>query len=218
MVFTTNNLTKFYWIALLIGLFFLLFTIKNSGGRMFIATIFFVLFILAIRSITSQVMIKGRKLIYKNLFIEKSINIIPESKIYIKRNIQSFFIIYQHYDYSIKVINPNEKLIISSNVNNVDELYALISSLEQKIILPVLLERYTNQKALIMDQNLSISTTGIKYKNKDYLYNSLSGIELENGYFKLLANGKLWQTTILTLPASSIPNLTTFMTLIHHSS
>lgn len=138
-------------------------------------------------------MIKGRKLIYKNLFIEKSINIIPESKIYIKRNIQSFFIIYQHYDYSIKVINPNEKLIISSNVNNVDELYALISSLEQKIILPVLLERYTNHKALIMDQNLSISTTGIKYKNKDYLYNSLSGIELENGYFKLLANGKLWQ-------------------------
>lgn len=218
MIFTTNNITKFYWIVLLIGIFILLFAIRNTGGRVFIATAFLVLLALAIRSMTHQVMIKGRRLVYKNLFNEKSINIIPESKIYVKRNIQSFFILYRHYDYSIKIINPNEELNINSNVNNADELYRLVANLEQKIILPVLLERYSNQQTLAMDKDLTISFTGIKYKNKDYLYNSLSGIELENGYFRLLANGKLWQTSILALPISAIPNMTTFMTLIHHNN
>lgn len=218
MNFTINNLTKFYWIALLIGVAFLLFSIKYSAGRLAIGILFLMLLIFAIRSMSYQINIQGRKLSSKNLFNEKSINIIPESKIYIRRNIQSFFYIFRHYDYSIKVVNPNESLNINSNVNDADQLYELISQLEQKIIFPFLLERYTNQQLLMLDQYLGISSKGIKYKNKNYLYDSISSIEFENGYFRLLTEGKLWQTPVLTLPISSIPNPTTFMTLVHLKS
>lgn len=215
MNFTINNLTKFYWIALLTGGIFLLFSIQYSDGRLAIGILFLILLIFAIRSMSYQISVKGRKLSYKNLFSEKSINIIPESKIYIRRNIQSIFYIFRHYDYSIKVVNPNGSLNINSNVNDADQLYELISQLEQKIIFPLLLERYTNQQLLMLDQYLGISSKGIKYKNKNYLYDSISSIEFENGYFRLLAEGKLWQTPVLALPISSIPNPTTFMTLIH---
>lgn len=218
MNFTINNLTKFYWITLLIAVAFLLFSIKYSDGLLAIGILFLILLIFAIRSMSYQINVKGRKLSYKNLFSEKSINIIPESKIYIRRNIQSLFYIFRHYDYSIKVVNPNESLNINSNVNDADQLYELISQLEQKIIFPLLLERYTDQQLLMLDQYLGISTKGIKYKNKNYLYDSISSIEFENGYFRLLAEGKLWQTTVLALPISSIPNPTTFMTLIHLKS
>lgn len=173
MTYTRNTLTKFYWIVLLAFLIVLLFAFSDPIGRLIIALFFIALAFLAIRSITSQVTVKGRKISYKNLFTENSINITPESKIYIRRNIQSLFLVFRHYDYSIKIMNPNETLTLNSNVNSADELYDAIAQLEQQIILPVLIERFSKQNSLVMDQDLSLNTQGIRYKNKDYPYDSL---------------------------------------------
>ncbi|OTG91942.1 DUF6585 family protein [Acinetobacter sp. ANC 3813] len=191
MTYTRNTLTKFYWIVLLAFLIVLLFAFSDPIGRLIIALFFIALAFLAIRSITSQITVKGRKISYKNLFTENSINITPESKIYIRRNIQSLFLVFRHYDYSIKIMNPNETLTLNSNVNSADELYDAIAQLEQQIILPVLIERFSKQNSLVMDQDLSLNTQGIRYKNKDYPYDSLSKIEFKDGYFRLLAEGKL---------------------------
>ncbi|MGE8541239.1 MAG: DUF6585 family protein [Acinetobacter sp.] len=174
MTYTRNTLTKFYWIVLLAFLIVLLFAFSDPIGRLIIALFFIALAFLAIRSITSQITVKGRKISYKNLFTENSINITPESKIYIRRNIQSLFLVFRHYDYSIKIMNPNETLTLNSNVNSADELYDAIAQLEQQIILPVLIERFSKQNSLVMDQDLSLNTQGIRYKNKDYPYDSLS--------------------------------------------
>lgn len=218
MTYTRNTLTKFYWIVLLAFLIVLLFAFSDPIGRLIIALFFIALAFLAIRSITSQITVKGRKISYKNLFTENSINITPESKIYIRRNIQSLFLVFRHYDYSIKIMNPNETLTLNSNVNSADELYDAIAQLEQQIILPVLIERFSKQNSLVMDQDLSLNTQGIRYKNKDYPYDSLSKIEFKDGYFRLLAEGKLWQTAVLALPISSIPNSITFSTLLYSQS
>lgn len=218
MTYTRNTLTKFYWIVLLAFLIVLLFAFSDPIGRLIIALFFIALAFLAIRSITSQITVKGRKISYKNLFTENSINITPESKIYIRRNIQSLFLVFRHYDYSIKIMNPNETLTLNSNVNSADELYDAIAQLEQQIILPVLIERFSKQNSLVMDQDLSLNTQGIRYKNKDYPYDSLSKIEFKDGYFRLLAEGKLWQTAVLALPISSIQNSITFSTLLYSQS
>lgn len=217
MTFTINNLTKFYWVLLLIGATFILFAMESSDGRLFMGLIFLLLIALAIRSMSYKVHIKGRKITKKTLFTERSINIFPESRIYITKNITSLYILYRHYNYAIKIINPNETLNINANVNDADVLYELIAELEQKIILPVWFERFSKQQSLKMDSHLSINNKGITYKNKDYPYESLSSIELEQGYFRLKADGKLWQTSVLALPVSAIPNLTTFMTLIQQN-
>lgn len=218
MTYTRNTLTKFYWIALLAFLIALLFAFSDPIGRLCIAIFALVLTFLAIRSITSQIIVSGKKISTKNLFSENSINITPESRIYIRRNIQSLFLVLRHYDYSIKIVNPNKSLTLNANVNSADELYDAIAQLEQKIILPILIERFSKQNSLVMDQDLSINNQGIRYKNKDYPYESLSKIEFKDGYFRLLAEGKLWQTAVLALPISSIPNSITFSTLLYSQS
>ncbi|OAL78474.1 hypothetical protein AY606_08605 [Acinetobacter sp. SFB] len=216
MTFSTNNLSKVYWSILLIGLTLILLSIDAPGGKSVFAIIYVVLIALAIRSFSYKVNVTGRKITTRTLFTENSISIRPESRIYIRKNIASLFFLYRHYDYKIKIINPKEKLNINANVNDADALFELIAQLEQKIIFPVSWEHFSTQKKLRLDQDLTIHPQGITYKDKDYLYRSLSNIELEQGYFRLKAEGKMWETTVLALPISQIPNLTTFMLLVHH--
>lgn len=216
MAFSTNNLSKVYWIILLIGLTMILLSIDATEGKTVFGIIYVILIALAIRSFSYKVSVTGRKITTHTLITENSISILPESRIYIRKNIASLFLLYRHYDYGIKIINPKEKLNINANVNDADALFELIAQLEQKIIFPVSWERFSTQKKLKLDQDLTIHPQGITYKNKDYLYKSLSSIELEQGYFRLKAEGKMWETTVLALPVSQIPNLTTFMSLVHH--
>ena len=218
MTFTHNHLTKIYWI-LLLGLGLLAFTSTNQTGGVICITIIYLMLIgFAIRSMSHQVIVSGRKLTSKHLFGERSILILPESRIYIRKNIQSFNFIIRHYDYSIKIVNPRETLKINANVNHADDLYQMIAEIEQRIILPAWLEKFSQNRALKMDDTLTIMRNGLKYKDKTYLYENLAGMELERGYFRLLADGKLWQTSILALPVSAIPNLITFMTLINQDN
>lgn len=218
MTFTHNHLTKVYWIILLGLAGFSLTITRDTAALILIIAVYLVFIWLALRSMSHKVIVSGRKLTSKNIFSERSILILPESRIYIRRNLQSFNLIIRHYDYSIKVVNPRETLKINANVNDADVLYDLISEIEQKVILPVWLEKFLQRHSLQMDNTLTIMTKGIKYKDKTYLYKDLSGIELERGYFRLLANGKLWQTAVLALPVSDIPNLITFMTLINQDN
>lgn len=218
MTFTHNHLTKIYWI-LLLGLGLLAFTSTNQTGGVICITIIYLMLIgFAIRSMSHQVIVSGRKLTSKNLFGERSILILPESRIYIRKNIQSFNFVIRHYDYSIKIVNPRETLKINANVNHADDLYQMIAEIEQRIILPAWLEKFSQNRALKMDDTLTIMRNGLKYKDKTYLYENLARMELERGYFRLLADGKLWQTSILALPVSAIPNLITFMTLINQDN
>lgn len=215
MSFSKNSLTQFYWIAFIVLIASFLTADNNSSIQIFLVILFSLSIGFSIRSITSKVIIKEQTITFRNLFTEKSIYITPESKIYIKRDVQSVNFIFRHYDYSVTVVNPNETLSINTNVNNADKLYGLISELEQKIILPVLYKHYKNNHRLILDQYLSINPSGIQYKGREYLYTYLTGIEFKNGHFNLLAEGKLWQTTVFSLAVSDIPNLNTFITLVH---
>ncbi|MDE2420585.1 MAG: hypothetical protein KGO49_05330 [Gammaproteobacteria bacterium] len=209
MEFTSNHVTKFYWILLLFMCLPLL-AMKVIGCVLYLVVLGF-----AVRSMTSQVIVSGNRLTSKNIFKERTINILPESRIYICRNMQSINFVLRFYDYSIKIVNPDETLKINANVNDADTLYQIVAGLEQKHILPVWLERFSNQPSLALDDNLTMTRNGIKYKNKVYLYDNLSGMKLESGYFRLMANGKLWQTALLALPVSAIPNIVTFMTLMN---
>ena len=218
MNFTSNHLTKFYWMLLLI-IFIPIVTIpKETTGSLIFGGFYLILLGLAIRSMSNQVIVSRNRLTIKNLFKEQSIDILPESRIYIRKNVQSLNFVFRFYDYSIRVVNPDQTLKINANVNDADTLYQIVAELEQKYILPVWLERFSNQSTLTLDGTLTMTRNGIKYKNKIYLYNNLSGMELKSGHFRLMANGKLWQTTLLVLPVSAIPNIITFMTLINQVS
>jgi hypothetical protein len=213
MQFTCNNLTRFYWIVLLI-LFSSLLTIPDTSGGMLLTLICYLALVgLALHSMTRKVTINSRYITCKNLFKEQSIRIVPESRIYIRKNLQSFNLVYRHYDYRIKIINRDQTLSINANVNDADTLFAIIGQIEQEVILPQWLERFSRQSSVQLDANLTLLKTGIQYKNKTYLYENLSGMELKNGHFQLLSNGRLWQTAVLNLPVFEIPNLLTFMTL-----
>ncbi|XID74970.1 DUF6585 family protein [Alkanindiges sp. WGS2144] len=217
MQFTCNNLTRFYWIILLV-LFFPILSLADTPTGLFLLGISYLALLgFALNSMTRKIIVNNRHITCKNLFKEKSIRIIPESRIYICKNLHSLNLVYRHYDYRIKIINPNQTLTINANVNDADSLYALIAQLEHNVILPVWLERFHQKPSLRLDENLTLLKNGIQYKNKTYLYENLSGMELKNGHFQLVANGRLWQTPVLNLPVFTIPNLTTFMTLINHN-
>ena len=217
MEFSNNHLTKFYWAVLLV-LFLPIISMPDSTmGMMIVLVAYLIIIAGAVHSMTRKITVAGSRLTQKNIFKEDSIRIIPESKIYICQNLQSFYFLYRHYNYSIKIVNPNQTLKINANVNNADDLYHLVAQLEQTVVLPVLLERFTRDGAIQMDTALSMSTTALSYKNKTYNYEKLSGIELKNGHLHLMANGKLWQSNVLLLPVTNIPNLHTFMTILNHS-
>lgn len=217
MEFTNNHLTKFYWAVLLILLLPILSIPDTTLSLIILLIGYLAIIAFAINSMTRKVTVSGRRITQKNIFKESAIRIIPESKIYICKNIQSLYFLYRHYNYSIKVVNPDQTLKINANVNNADDLYQLVAQLEQTVIQPVLLDRFIRAGAIQMDNALSISKTGLSYKNKTYQYDKLSGIELKNGHLHLMANGKLWQTNVLVLPVANIPNLLTAMTLLHHN-
>ena len=217
MEFSNNHLTKFYW-GILLVLFLPVISLPDSTiGLTIVLVAYFVIIAFAINSVTRKITVSGRRITQKNIFKEDSIRIIPESKIYICQNLQSLYFLYRHYNYSIKIVNPDQTLKINANVNNADDLYHLVAQLEQTVVLPVLLERFTHDGAIQMDTALSMSTTALSYKNKTYTYEKLSGIELKNGHLHLMANGKLWQSNVLLLPVTNIPNLHTFMTILNHS-
>lgn len=218
MTFTHNHLTKIYWLFIL-GFGLVAFSsTRETIGLICIAVIYLALVAIALRSMSHQVIVSGRKLTSKNLFGERSILILPESRIYIRKNIQSYNFVIRHYDYSIKIVNPRETIKINANVNHADDLYQFIAEIEQRVILPLWLERFSENHFLKMDDSLTVMKKGIKYKDKTYLYENLAGMELEQGYFRLLVNGKLWQTAALALPVSDIPNLMTFMALINQGN
>lgn len=217
MQFTCNHLTRFYWIILLIVCSSLLTIPDSNSGLLIMALCYLALISLALHSMTRKVIINSRYVTCKNLFKEQSIRIVPESRIYIRKNLQSLNLVYRHYDYRIKIINRNQTLTINANVNDADTLFALIGQIEQDVILPLWLERFSHSHNLKLDANLTLLKTGIQYKNKTYLYENLSGMELKNGHFQLLANGRLWQTAVLNLPVFEIPNLLTFMTLTNQN-
>ena len=217
MEFSNNHLTKFYWAVLLVLFLPILSMPDSTMGMLIILVAYFIIIAGAVHSMTRKITVAGSRLTQKNIFKEDSIRIIPESKIYICQNLQSFYFLYRHYNYSIKIINPNQALKINANVNNADDLYHLVAQLEQTVVLPVLLERFIDKGSIQMDDALSMNKTGLSYKNKTYSYDKLSAIELKNGHLHLMANGKLWQSSVLVLPVANIPNLRTFMTLLNQN-
>lgn len=218
MEFTSNHLTKFYWVVLLVLCLPIISFISHSTTSLVVVLIAYAIIItFAVHSFTRKVIVSGRRLTQKSIFKEESIRITPESKIYICQNLQSLYLLYRHYNYTIQIINPDQMLKINANVNDADSLYHLVAQLEKTVVLPVWLERFARNGGLQMDESLSINKTGLTYKNKTYKYEKLSGIELKNGHLHLMANGKLWQTNVLLLPVAKIPNLVTFMTLLNHN-
>lgn len=216
MTFTTNNLTKFYWVISIFGtIYSLLFLIRDISWRIAIFVICLILIGLAIKSFTYKVNVRDKNIAFKHLFNKDQITIRPESIIYMTKNTISFNFILRLYDFKIKIINPNQTLIINANVNHADQLFTIIEEFEQKIILPVLYEQFINHHYLEFDNNLLLDSKSLTYKNKQYAFNTVTGIEIENGNFILL--GKRWhgKIHILSLPISSIPNLTSFTTLVH---
>ena len=176
---------------------------------------FIVFTILAIRSITHKVIIQDRQISFRNIFHEKSIMIMPDSRIYITRDTYSFNFIFRIYHFKIKVINSNQTLVFNANVNNSNKLFELIEHLENQIILPTLYKRFIENHYLEFDTNLSISKMSLIYKNKDYFFETIQSIEIDHSHFKLLSDGLLWKKQIVAIRIPSIPNLTTFTTIVH---
>ena len=216
MEFTHNHLTKFYWILLLVfGLFAVSMPDDFWSKASFFVCWLGLLFV-ALRAMSLKVVVQGRRLTEKNLFAEKSIDILPESRIYIRRNLQSFNLIIRHYDYRITVVNPHETLKINANVNDADQLFDAVAQLERRYVTPGWLDQFARQGRLQLDRQWLVTRTGLEYRGKAYFFDKINGMELKNGQFMLMADGRLWQTAVLNVPVSEIPNVYSFMALLNH--
>ena len=138
--------------------------------------------------------------------------------VYTKRNFQSFNVIIRRYDYQIKIINGNEVVKINANMNNADALFELVRDMESEYILPYWIESFNRMQMLKFDEKLMLEKNGIRYNNKLYNYSSLSSITIQNGSVYLKKEGALWQSAVLTIPCANIPNLQTFLTIVHQTS
>lgn len=216
MEFEIRDLHKFYWIIILLAYSYFLFSIPNTEALKILFIIFYpILICLATISLTRKVIISGRKITTKTILGKKSIVITQNSRIYIKKNVTTINHIIKIHNYEITIINSNQSLKINANVNNHETLYEEISELECSIILPELVNRFSkNNNSLAMDSSLAITPAGVKYKNKLYSYESILKIKLGNGNLSFIKEGKLWETSLFTIPISNIPNLNTFLYLI----
>ncbi len=214
MAFTHNHLTKFYWILLLVFGLFAVSMPDDVWSKVSFFVCWLGLLFVALRAMSLKVMVQGRRLTAKNLFAEKSIDILPESRIYIRRNLQTFNLIIRHHDYRITVVNPNETLKINANVNDADQLFDAVAQLERRHVTSGWLDRFARQGRLQLDGQWLITRTGLEHRGKAYFFDQINGIALKNGQFMLMADGRLWQTAVLSVPVSEIPNLHSFMALL----
>lgn len=216
MTFSKNHLTQFYWVLFLFYLLYCFIAVATDlAWKISIFSMFVISIILAIRSITHKVIIQDRQISFKNIFHEKSITIMPDSRIYITRDTYSFNFIFRIYHFKIKVINSNQTLVINATVNNSDKLFEMVKNLENRIILPNLYKFFTENQYLEFDTNLSINNISLIYNNKNYYFETIQSIEIDHSHFKFLSNGLLWKKQIVAIRIPSIPNLTTFTTIVH---
>ncbi len=119
-VFTHNHVSKIYW---LFGVVLLLGALIQAApeNRMIFALILLGYGLLCTYIMSNRVIVKNNSLTAKHFLSEKSIFILPDSRIYIRRSLQTINFIIRRYDYSIKVVNKDRTLTLNANVNNADE-------------------------------------------------------------------------------------------------
>lgn len=216
--FTHNHLSKVYWVLIIIGLIFAFTNVDDWIVKVIIGLPALFIIFWAIKTMSHKVEIVRNKIISKDLFSEKTAIITPRSRIYVKQSLQTFNIIFRHYDYVIRIENDQEVIKINANVNDADELFAIVRSLEAEIIYPALVQKFESSGQLQIDSHFLLSQYGIQYKNKSFDYIDLSSITFDNGYLRLNKAGKLWETCVLSVPAFNIPNLITFMSIVKATS
>jgi hypothetical protein len=171
-----------------------------------------------VKNLSEKLVIDKNRIVRTDLFSKDSVLINKYSLIYTKRNFQSFNVIIRRYDYQIKIINGNEVVKINANMNNADALFELVRDMESEYILPYWIESFNRMQMLKFDEKLMLEKNGIRYNNKLYNYSSLSSITIQNGSVYLKKEGALWQSAVLTIPCANIPNLQTFLTIVHQTS
>lgn len=217
-IFTHNHFSKIYWVIGILICIMVFFQADETTTKASVGVIACFVIGMAVKAMSHQVIVSNNKIVSKNLFGEKSILVTSDSRIYLRQSLQSYNVIIRHYDYEIHIVNRNESLKINANVNDADTLFGYMRQLEQKIILPKWIESFARNRQLKADDHLSLFEDKIKINNKEYDYVSLSSITLVNGQLSLKKAGKLWETNVLVLPVSKIPNLSTCLTIIHNTS
>lgn len=212
--FTHNHFSKIYWILGLVLAASVVGTPDTATGKFVASAPFFLLLFFGLKAMSHRVSIHGRRLTSKTLFGEQSIDILPQSRIYIRRNMQSYNLILRHYDYRIDVVNPGQTLKINANVNDADQLFEAVAQLERRYISPDWLDQWQRNRRLQLDDRWLLTPTGIQYGKKTFFFDKINAIDVNHGYFRILADGKLWQTALLSVPVSELPNIHTFMHLL----
>lgn len=217
--FTFNNLSKLYWIVgLCAGGYFGLSAMSSWIGKGIVGAILlgFIVFFLFLA--TNSVLIDDNEVTCKNIFRKKTVQITPASKIYVKENLHRYYYVFLYHDYQIRIVNGKEELKINANVNEADVLFRRIAKLETQIITPTVVEEFNRAKQYQFDHHILLTEESFRYKNREYRYETLMPMQINNGHLQLVKSGKLRPVTVLNLSLSDIPNLQTFFHLIEKTS
>lgn len=171
-----------------------------------------------VKHLTYKVIVDSRKITATDIFSKKTALITQHSLVYTRQNFQSINFIIRRYDYVITIVNRNESVNINANVSNADGLFQAVRNIEKEQIFPYWIKKFIEEKTLKFGDKLTLQENGIMYGKKFYDYSSLSSISIQNGRVHFKKAGALWQTSILTIPCGEIPNLQTFIAIIHQTS
>lgn len=216
--FTHNHFSKVYWVLIIIGLFLAFTSFDDWIVKIIVGLPALFIILWSIKTMTHKVEISRNKITSKDLFGEKTVVITPRSRIYVKQSLQTVNVIFRHYDYAIRIENDQEVVKINANVNDADQLFAIVRALEAEIIYPRLVQKFKSSGQLQIDRHFLLTQYGIQYNNKNFDYIDLSSITFDNGYLRLNKTGKLWETCVLSVPVYDIPNLIAFMNIVEATS